>query len=63
MVANYGDGEEESRTLRLIEPMDEDLNLSMEDITMDEERADTADERERARTRGRNNNNRRYLDN
>ena len=53
MVANYGDGEEEMRTVRLIEPMEEDLNLSMEDITMDEERADTADGEERAWTRGR----------
>ena len=41
--------------MRLIEPMEEDmdLNLSMEDITMDEERADTADGEERAWTRGR----------
>ena len=53
MIANYGDKEEETRTVRLIAPMEEDLNLSMEDITMDEERADMADEGERAWTRGR----------
>ena len=64
MVANFGDGEREgemeSRTVRLIEPMEED-NLSMEDITMDDERANTADEGDRARTRGRNTG-RRYRD-
>ena len=60
MVANYGDGEEgEMRTVRLVEPMEEDL--SMEDISMDDDRADQADERERPRARGRNNK-RRYMD-
>ena len=63
MVANFGDGEEgeEMRTMRLVEPMQEDL--SMEDISMEVDRADQTDERERARARGGRNNKRRYMDN
>ena len=66
MVANAGDmdqGEEETRTVRLVDPVQDDLSL--EDITMDMdiERAEKTDEREEAMPRGRGrNNNRRYLD-
>ena len=57
MIANYGDEAdgEEIRAVRIVEPMDEDRahDLSMEDITMIEEREDRAEDEDRAWTRGR----------
>ena len=58
MIANYGDGDEgeETRTVRLVEPMEEDRtgqDLSMEDITMMEESENMAVDEDRAWTRGR----------
>ena len=63
MMANAGDmdqGEEEMRTVRLVEPAQDDLSL--EDVTMDIDRDKETEEREGAMARGRGRNNRRYLD-